>query len=59
VGVEKLLASGKFDREEIVVAVITGCGFRETETVADRVEVVCVPVDPDSGTAALESILGR
>lgn len=58
VGVQKILASAKFDREEIVVAVITGCGYRETQTVADRVEVACVPVNPDSGTAALESILG-
>ncbi len=57
VGVEKLLASGKFDPREIVVAIITGCGFRETETVSDRVEVAPVPVDPNSGTAELENML--
>jgi threonine synthase len=59
VGVEELLASGKFDPDEIAVAVITGSGFRETEAVADRVEVARVPIDPDSGTSALENVLRR
>ncbi len=58
-GVEELLASGKFDPEEIAVAVITGSGFRETEAIADSVELARVPIEPDSGTSVLENLLRR
>jgi threonine synthase len=58
-GVEKLLETKKVAEGETIVAVITGSGFRETRTIADRVKITKFPIEPDSGIVTLEEILKK
>ena len=57
VGVEKLLETNHASVSASIVAVVTGSGFRETDTIADRVRVPVVPISEDSGLSALQKIL--
>jgi threonine synthase len=56
VGVEKLLETHA-SRNDSIVAVITGSGFRETGAIAELVSAATVPISGDSGQLLLESIL--
>lgn len=56
VAVEKLMEAKRVQRGETVVAIITGSGFRETETITDRQMVTTTPVDRTSGLRILEKL---
>jgi len=58
-GVEKLLEMKKVQEGETIVAVITGSGFRETGTIAERVKIKKFSIDPDSGIETLQQILKK
>ena len=57
VGVEKLLESNRASSSAAIVAIVTGSGFRETGTIAERLNVPVIPIWGDSGLPVLEKIL--
>jgi threonine synthase len=57
VGVEKLLRTKRAARDESIVAIVTGSGFRETGTISDSVSFSPIVITPESGIAVLEKIL--
>jgi len=59
VGVEKLLKMKQLGRDQSIVAIVTGSGFRETGTISDMVNVAAVPISPEAGIGALQEILAR
>jgi threonine synthase len=58
-GVEKLRSMKHIREGESVVAVVTGSGFRETGTLAGRVQCQRTPVDAACGVAVIDNLLGR
>lgn len=57
VGIEKLKEMKKIKPGEIVVAVVTGSGFRETGAINGRVPLVRTPVEPAFGDRVVERLL--
>jgi threonine synthase len=57
VGVEKLLEMRPSARDQSIVAIVTGSGFRETDTISDTVNFAPVAITPEAGLAVLEEIL--
>ena len=57
VGVEKLLAGREVGKDHSVVAVITGSGFREMQTVSGHLEHSITTVNEKSGLSTLQRIL--
>ena len=57
VGVERLLATQRVASGELVVALITGSGFRETNAISDRVSVTITPIDSSSGLEVVRTLL--
>ena len=59
VGVETLLKMKQAGRDQSIVAIVTGSGFRETGTISEMVSVAPVPITPEAGIGVLEEILAR
>ncbi len=57
VGIEKLKEMKKIKPGEVVVAVVTGSGFRETGAINGRVPLVRTPVEPAFGDRVVERLL--
>ncbi|MBL8799326.1 MAG: pyridoxal-phosphate dependent enzyme [Planctomycetia bacterium] len=57
VGLEKLKAMKKIKPGELVVAVVTGSGFRETGVINGKVPLVRTPVEPAFGERVIERLL--
>jgi threonine synthase len=59
VGVEKLVRTKRAARDESIVGIVTGSGFRETGTISDLVSFSPTVVTPESGIAMLEKLLAE